>query len=140
MKPVLVDTSGFFAYLVTEDAHHAEAMRLLPALREKRRRLVTTNAVVIETYALLLSRVRNGRDVGVRFLDRVERGFAAVERVTKRDEARAFTLVRAHEDKDYSLCDALSFVVMERLGIEEAVAFDRHFRQYGRFRILEPTG
>ena len=24
-------------------------------------------------------------------------------------------LVRAHEDKDYSLCDALSFVVMERL-------------------------
>jgi len=39
-------------------------------------------------------------------------------------------------DKDYSLCDALSFVVMERLGISEAIAFDRHFREYGRFTIL----
>jgi len=30
----------------------------------------------------------------------------------------------------------LSFVVMERLGITEAIAFDRHFREYGRFTIL----
>lgn len=31
---------------------------------------------------------------------------------------------------------ALSFVVMERLRINEAIAFDRHFREYGRFTIL----
>lgn len=43
---------------------------------------------------------------------------------------------RSHVDKNYSLCDALSFVVMERLGIGEAVAYDRHFREYGRFVIL----
>jgi predicted nucleic acid-binding protein len=30
----------------------------------------------------------------------------------------------------------LSFAVMERLGIGEAIAFDRHFREYGRFAIL----
>ena len=65
------------------------------------------------------------RDSGVR-----------VERVRRVDEEGAETLVRMHEDKDYSLCDALSFVVMERLGIGEAVAYDRHFRQYGRFRVL----
>jgi len=44
--------------------------------------------------------------------------------------------LRAHEDKSYSLCDALSFVVMERLRIREAIAFDQHFRAYGRFTIL----
>ena len=38
-----------------------------------------------------------------------------VERVRKRDDERAIALLRAHEDKSYSLCDALSFVVMERL-------------------------
>jgi predicted nucleic acid-binding protein len=38
--------------------------------------------------------------------------------------------------KTYSLCDALSFVVMERLGVGEAVAYDRHFREYGRFRMV----
>ena len=43
---------------------------------------------------------------------------------------------RSPADKTYSLCDALSFVVMERLGIGEAVAYDRHFREYGQFLIL----
>ena len=32
--------------------------------------------------------------------------------------------------------DALSFVVMERLRIREAMAFDRHFREHGKFVIL----
>ena len=40
------------------------------------------------------------------------------------------------EDKMYALCDALSFVVMERLRIKEAIAFDRHFREYGRLTVL----
>jgi predicted nucleic acid-binding protein len=30
----------------------------------------------------------------------------------------------------------VSFAVMERLDIPEAVAFDDHFRQYGQFTIL----
>ena len=38
----------------------------------------------------------------------------------------------------YSLCDAISFVVMERLGITVAIVFDRDFRDYGRFVLLEP--
>jgi predicted nucleic acid-binding protein len=52
------------------------------------------------------------------------------------DEEKASTLLHAHENKAYSLCDAASFVVMERLGIREAIAFDRHFREYGCFIIL----
>ena len=33
-------------------------------------------------------------------------------------------------------CDAISFVVTKRLGIEEAIAFDIHFHQYGRLTLL----
>lgn len=44
----------------------------------------------------------------------------------KADEERAISLVRSHADKSHSLCHALSFVVMERLSITEAIAFDRH--------------
>ena len=63
-------------------------------------------------------------------------GFFAIERVSAQDETRAIALVHAHEDKTYSLCDAASFVVMERLGIHEAIAFDRHFLAYGHFTTL----
>ena len=85
---------------------------------------------------IALTRSRGGRDNAIRFLDMIAGDAYQVERVRKSDEERAMALVRAHEDKDYSLCDALSFVVMERLRLNEAVAFDRHFRAYGRFTIL----
>lgn len=56
--------------------------------------------------------------------------------MTTADHAAAVALLISHTDKGYSLCDARSFVVMERLGASRAIAFDRHFRQYGRFKVL----
>jgi predicted nucleic acid-binding protein len=80
--------------------------------------LVTTNVVLVETYSVLLARARNGRRAAIAFLDGVEASAAAlaVERIRVDDEVNAIALVRTHTDKSYSLCDAQSFVVMERLG------------------------
>ena len=47
----------------------------------QRWRLVTTNAVVIETHALLVARLRDGRRHGIEFLDRMERTELRVERL-----------------------------------------------------------
>ncbi len=137
MRRVFVDSGGWYAHLVAEDADHQSSRRLFERAREGRWSLFTTNAVVFEAYALILNRAREGRALALTMLEDLESGFATVVRVTKRDEARAAALVRAHVDKSYSLCDALSFVVMERLRIVDAIAFDRHFRQYGRFNLLE---
>jgi predicted nucleic acid-binding protein len=46
-----------------------------------------------------------------------------------------FVALLVAEDRMHAR-DALSFIVMERIGINEAIAFDRHFREYGRFTIL----
>ena len=136
MKRVFVDSGAFFGHLVADDAAHAAALERFTRARAEGWDLVTTNFVIAETYALLLNRARQGRQLALRLLDAVERGVFRVERVGPEDEAQAVALVRRHADKGYSLCDAMSFVVMERLGITEALAFDRHFVEYGRFSVL----
>ncbi len=63
---------------------------------------------------------------------------AAVIRVLPEEEAQAKAILARHQDKDWSLCDAISFAVLEARGVRTAFTFDQHFRQYGRFDILGP--
>jgi predicted nucleic acid-binding protein len=48
---------------------------------------------------------------------------------------RGFDLFCARVDKDWSLTDCISFVVMQERGLTEALTADRHFEQAG-FTIL----
>lgn len=136
MKQVFVDSGAFFALLVADDAFHKQSVDLFRRADSERWQLVTTNLVVVETYTLLLARTRRGRYNAIAFLDSLDTSDCSVERVSADDEVAGIAIVRAHQDKTYSLCDAISFAVMERLGITEAVSFDRHFREYGKFMLL----
>jgi predicted nucleic acid-binding protein len=136
VKRVFVDSGAFFAHVVAEDAFHSAALDLFQQAEAKDWRLLTSNAVVFESYALFLSRARNGRALAIGFQDDISAGLCRVERLTKGDETRAHALVRAHHDKEYSLCDASTFVAMSRLRIRDAISFDGHFRQYGQFTVL----
>jgi uncharacterized protein len=53
----------------------------------------------------------------------------------------AVELYRARGDKDWSLTDCLSFVVMEHRGVQEALTTDRHFAQASLKPVMleEPT-
>jgi predicted nucleic acid-binding protein len=52
---------------------------------------------------------------------------ARLHRTTAEEESAAFEYLRKYGDKEYSAVDCLSFVVMEGLGIREALAFDSDF-------------
>ena len=52
-------------------------------------------------------------------------------RIDEEDEAAARSIIERYSDKDFSLVDATSFVIMDALGIRTAFAFDINFRQYG---------
>jgi len=134
MRRVFVDTGALYAALNRKDASHFSARRFFLQARKERWFLFTTNFVVAETHALILVRV--GRVPAWRFLHSLYTGRINIVRVEEADELRARGIIEKYKDKGFSYCDAISFAVMERLQITEAIAFDDHFRQYGKFTIL----
>ena len=50
----------------------------------------------------------------------------------------AVGLLAKRRDKDWSLCAAVNFVVMEERNLQEALTADRHFEQAGFVRLLRP--
>lgn len=94
MKRVFVDTSAFFAHLVAEDANHFQALALFERAARESWTLITTNAVVWESYTLLRVRARNGRELALGFLDDIDDGLCDIERVRPLDETCAATLLR----------------------------------------------
>lgn len=129
----LAETGFFYALVDVGDRYHRVSRELLDKALAQKRRLVTTNFVVAETHALLLSRL--GRDMAAEWLESVEQ-FALVERDTEEDESEARAIIRRYVDKDFSYTDATCFAVMARLGITMCLSTDAHFVQYGRFLVL----
>jgi uncharacterized protein len=49
---------------------------------------------------------------------------------------QALQLLENRQDKTYSLCDAVSFVIMREWNLLEALTTDKHFKQEGFVRLL----
>lgn len=129
-RRVLIDTGAFYAFADQSDAHHHEAVALFTDLRDHGDYLFTTSFIVAETHALLLNRLH--RPAATRFLQDTEAAtHIAVVWVTPTDVKHARQIINRYEDKSFSLTDATSFAVMERVGIAHAFTFDRNFAQYG---------
>jgi predicted nucleic acid-binding protein len=130
-RAVLWDSSAVVALLDGTDAYHAAAGVIAERLSTDARPSVMTNYLEVETHALLLNRL--GRGTAREWL--LCRALPLV-RALPDDEQRAKEILARYGDKDFSLCDAISFAVMERLGVRTVFSFDRHFLQYGRFEVL----
>jgi uncharacterized protein len=130
LKKVFVDTSAFVALRNSAEREHAAAQAALSVLLGERATLCTSNYVFAETYTALLVRV--GRTEAIEWGRRFREG-EAIEliRVEELVEEEAWSILEAHTDKQWSYVDATSFALMEREGIDTALAFDRHFAQRG---------
>jgi predicted nucleic acid-binding protein len=133
-RSVFVDASAFYAAVNSKDTHHQTALVILERLANPATRLFTTTLILAEAHALILRRMN--RRVALQFLDDVEDSTAEIVSITAQDERRARDILHQYDDKDFSLTDAISFAVMERLGLNAAFSFDRNFAQYG-VTILE---
>lgn len=130
-RELLWDSGAVLALLDASDSNHKAALAAARLAAAERRASFITNYVEVETHALLLGRL--GRSAA---RDWLLGASLPVVRATLDDENRAKDIVARHADKDFSLCDAISFAVMARRGALTAFSFDHHFRQYGRFTVL----
>jgi len=97
---------------------------------------VTTNYVVTELVALLTTRTRIPRNEVLDYVETIRQSpHIEVVQVAPALDAAALALLRSRPDKEWSLVDAVSFVVMTNEGMFEALTTDHHFLQAGFVRL-----
>lgn len=130
---LFVDTGYLIALSDTSDQHHLEATAHWRTL-SPRSELLTSAYVLDELATFFGSRGFHSKAVDV-----VERLQASPRVTIVHPDAdlfdAAWAFFRSRPDKRYSLTDCLSFVLMEREGIRDALAFDAHFEQAGFVRL-----
>jgi predicted nucleic acid-binding protein len=129
---IFVDTGAWFARYVTDDTDHNAAAAWFAKVPD---RLITTDYVIDELLTLL--KVRGYPEIAYSVGAPLISGQACVlEYVKPTDIQRAWIEFSTYRDKDWSFTDCPSRVVMQRLNIRTACAFDDHFRQFGNVTVL----
>jgi predicted nucleic acid-binding protein len=130
-RGVLWDSSAVLALLDADDADHRRAVAVTRRIATEGRPSFVTNYIEAETHARLLRKL--GRSIAREWL---LNGGLPVLRVLPQEEERAKTLLATHVHKDWSLCDAISFAVLETRSVGTAFSFDHHFGRYGTIQVL----
>jgi predicted nucleic acid-binding protein len=131
MKPVFADTVYFLALLNPTDQFHRQTRALS---QHPRPPLLTTEFVLTEVGdALSQPENRPGFARLIQLL-RLQPDVTLVP-ATSELFRQACELHAQRPDKEWSLTDCVSFVVMEERGMDEALTSDHHFEQ-AEFRVL----
>jgi predicted nucleic acid-binding protein len=134
MTPRFLDTNYVIALEVSDDQNHPHAQRHWTRLLESPLSLVTTSYVFDEVVTFLNAKGHHDKavKVGNNLLT------ASPIQLIQVDDAlfyEGWQYLERHADKTYSLTDCISFVLMTRLGISEALTFDKHFAQAGLVKL-----
>lgn len=129
---MLLDTSGLLCYFDGDDLLHRRAVEHFD----------TSDSMIISDYVLAefipLCHVRGlNRVPTLAFVEQLLSS-PLIEKIwtTESHYRAALALLKARQDKTYSLCDAASFVIMRERHITEALTTDKHFEQEGFIRLL----
>ena len=129
-----VDSGYFIALESVRDEHHLTALQHWNAIPLRPLSYITTSYVFSEVVTFFNSRRQHGKaeQLGDLLLNSSYIRLIHVDELLFR---AGWEYMRRHQDKDYSLTDCISFVVMQTWDVSVAFAFDQHFRQAG-FRTL----
>lgn len=132
---VFLDTAYAIALASAADEFHQQALALAEELEASGTRIITTWAVLLEI-GNSLSKPQYRRAcvelLSSLFID------TSVEIVRLSDQLfeEALKLYSSRPDKEWSLTDCISFVVMRTRGVTDALTTDEHFQQAGFRAVL----
>jgi predicted nucleic acid-binding protein len=131
---MILDTSGLICYFDVADFCNREAVTLFTNANQ-----LLTHSYILAEFVPLCQTRRLKRSEALEFaIDLLENKLVEVVWVHSELHRAALTLLRKRHDKTYSLCDAVSFLLMRERDITEALTTDRHFEQEGFVRLLTP--
>lgn len=134
-EEVFVDAVAWIALINSRDSLHTTAARILRELRQNGATFVTTELVLLElANALSAPDFRTKVSIFIEGL-RHDSDVTIVSASSELFEA-GFELYRSRPDKEWSLVDCSSFVVMESRYLQTAFTEDRHFEQAGFVKLL----
>jgi len=131
VNPIFADTFYFLAILNRHDAAHVRARSLAGELTGP---TFTTEWVLTEVADAMSA--RRLREHFLRLLENLRADpNCTIVPATAELFAEGVRLFARRPDKDWTLTDCISFVVMQQHGISQALTGDRHFEQAG-FKAL----
>jgi predicted nucleic acid-binding protein len=130
---MFLDTAGLMCWADKDDTRHADALTFVDSATVK----LSHNYVLAE-FLILADIGKIGRRHAINFIDAIEADpDIEMHWVTVELHRAAWSLLQIQVDKRYSLCDAVSFVLMRQRKIHEALTTDHHFEQAGFVRLLK---
>jgi len=135
---LFADTSGWANLADPSQPFHALAANIYRTARRHANKVVTSNYIIAELVALLTTPLRIPRPTLVAFIDRIRASpFVEIVHVDAGADRGAWQLLGSRLDKDWSLVDCASFVLMQQRGLVDALTTDHHFEQAGFVRLLK---
>jgi predicted nucleic acid-binding protein len=131
---LFLDASFWIALRDRREPWHGRARELTAPLLARRATFVFTAFVLAEVHTHFIRSPKTRIQV---LNDAEHNPVMRPETVNPSDQSEAIRILRDYSDKGWSFCDAVSLVVMRRLGLRRAASFDQHFRQFGEFEIVE---
>jgi predicted nucleic acid-binding protein len=130
----MLDTSSLFCYLHAAEPQHVEAVRLFDGAVVR-----LTHSYVLAEFVPLCGVRRVQRMAALDFAaDLIDNPNVEIVWVDAGLHRAAMFFLNSRLDKDYSLSDAVSFLLMREYGITAALTTDHHFEQEGFVRLLKP--
>ncbi len=131
MTAVFADTSFYWALLNPRDAAHATAV----VVSERLRRPFLLTVFILVELGNSLSRLNQRRLFAELVPYLRSRSNVRIIPASRELLDRGFELYTHREDKEWSLTDCTSFIVMRDEGLVDALTTDHHFEQAG-FTVL----